>query len=490
MIRLRDFIHGPRPCDGGASCTGAWHLVEPGTTFASGWHIDAICERLEAVSRGEIKKLIINVPPGSMKTLTTSVFWPCWQWAQTPSWKWLAASHDLALVRRDAQRVIDIVTSQWYQARWPQCQIRDSNSCGVERFTTTAQGERASASIGGGGQMGFHFNVKIIDDPLKPLDVASRTEVALNRVIDWYSSTVSMRNIDSKTKEVLIMQRVHERDLAGFLRERGFESLILPLEYCPTRHSVGDRRTVEGEPLWPARHTPEVIADLKTRLGTPSNVAAQLQQDPTPQKGGIIEREWFRRYDVLPSDGSPLQWFQAWDLADKGSDASHSRVSGTLWAHRPGELYLVDEVCELWTYPVTKREFAQRQGRRWDGSQAVVDAEAQRKYRLWCLAHTILVEEKASGIQLVQEMAQAFPGITPTVPKDSKADRLRMASAVIDGKQVWVPLTAWAELWLDEIVGFPRYGHDDRVDTLTSAVARFTGSSARLKSLLGSLSIR
>ena len=221
---------------------------------------------------------------------------------------------------------------------------------------------------------------------------------------------------------------------------------------------------------------------MKATLGTHANVAAQCQQDPAPATGGIVERGWFQRYDALPTAG--LAWFQTWDLADKGSDASHSHVSGTLWAHRPGELYLVDEVNRLMNYPDTKRAFAARQGRAADGT---INPMARARWPQWSRAMPIDVEEKASGVQLVQEMRRAFPAINPTQPKDSKADRLRVASDVIEAGQVFIPNAPWAEAWLDEVVGFPRVGRDDRVDTFTAAVRRFTGRDGRLAAALNRL---
>jgi predicted phage terminase large subunit-like protein len=484
-VRLRDFVHGPEPCTADAGpcpASGFFHVVEPTTVFTPGWHLDVICDYLERVTRREIRQLVINEPPGCMKTLLASVFWPAWQWGEDPGHRWLAASHDPEVVLRDAGRIIQILRDERYQALFPRCRLKDPGSPAEGNFDTTAGGCRISESVGG-SLIGKHFDTKLIDDPSKPLDVTSRSKVSLDRVREWFSGSVSPRNTHpERTATVLIMQRLHEADLAAHLISLGYTALVLPLEYEPdAEREAYDRRRRKGERLWPARHTATAVERLKKELGTAANTAAQLQQNPTPDSGGIVERAWFRRYSALPTTGPGLTWFQTWDLADKGSSESHSHVSGTLWAHRPGELYLVDEVNDLLNYPKTKEVFAARQGRTVTGA---ADPIAARKWPLWARNMPIDVEEKASGVQLIQELGSTFRMIHPTNPKDSKADRLRVSSAQIEVGGVFVPEGGRWDPWLDEVVGFPRRQRDDRVDTLTAACERARGTAGRYEAAL------
>jgi predicted phage terminase large subunit-like protein len=478
-VNLRDFVHGPEPCTGDRDtcpAEGFFHVVEPNTVFAPGWHLDVVCEHLEAVTRREIQNLVINEPPGAMKTLLASVFWPAWQWGTDPSHKWLAASHDISVVHRDSERLIQILRSPEYRACFPRCRL-EPGELAVGNFGTTESGLRQIASVNG-SIIGKHFDTKLIDDPSKPLDVNSRSKIALENVKEWFRSSVSPRNTHpERTATVLIMQRLHEDDLAAYLLELGYTALVLPLEYVASPDRPYDRRTTFNERLWPVRHTDRSVAKLKKELGSTANISAQLQQDPTPSSGGIVERSWFRRYAALPTTGPQLAWFQTWDLAAKGSEEAHSHVSGCLWAWRPGELYLVDEVNELLTYPETKRVFAARQGRNSIGRYV---EEARKRWILWSKRMPIDVEEKASGIQLVQELRSHFPSINPTNPgRDSKVDRLRVASAQIEGREVFVPEGDQWDLWLDEVVGFPRRKKDDRVDTLTAACERVRSTASR-----------
>jgi predicted phage terminase large subunit-like protein len=452
-----------------------------------------LAEHLEAVSTRQIRQLVINIPPGHMKSLMVNVFWPCWHWSWDPGHKWLFSSHDLTLVHRDAELALSILRSETFQTAFPECRLRDLKVSATGLYYTTVGGRRLSTSIGGRG-VGWHAHTKVCDDPVKPLAAHSRTHRALENANVWWSNTMVTRNVDPKlAASVIVMQRIAEKDLSGYLLDQGYEHLMLPLEFranafwdrgstlTRANREFGDHRTEEGEILWRERIGAKELDEIKKALATPSNISAQLDQNPTPETGGFVEREWFSEYGEIPEG---CTYFQTWDLAAKGSAESHSRVSGTLWATDWQDLYLVDEFVRHLNYSDTKREFAKRQGKRWDANRqrAEVDLDAQKRFSVWARAHVVLVEEKAAGIDLIAEMRSAFPGIVPTNPRDSKEDRMRMVSGIVEGRKVRVPSVVrapWLTDWLAELVGFPRMAYDDRVDTFTMAAAYFESKESR-----------
>jgi hypothetical protein len=495
-VRLRDFIHGPQRCLGPDCLEGGfWHVVKPTEVFTPGWHIDCVAEHLEAVSSGQIRKLVINIPPGHMKSLLVNVFWPSWHWGELDAgYRWLFASYDESLVYRDATSCLELLRSQDYLELYPRTRV-EGTSPAIGEYYTTVKGLRFGTSVGG-RVIGWHFHVKNIDDPLKPLALESRTQKALQTVITWLEGTVATRNIDPKrVATVLTMQRLHDRDPSEVLLEQGYEHLCIPFEYVPkctwdrgSSIKFDDPRRVEGELMWPERFDRAAADELKRSMKTHSNISAQLQQNPTPEKGSFVERDWFEEYDELPPEHG-LTWFQTWDLADKGSQESHSSVSGVLWAYNDTALYLVDEFSRVINYPETKRIFGAHQGRaynpaaqRWDK-----DPVLARQYVRWLKARFVLVEEKASGIQLIQELKSEFPTLRPENPQGSKEDRMRVSAPTVEARQVKVPKKAWAEAWLDEVVGFPRYRKNDRVDTFTMAERQFRAANARYHTALKKL---
>ena len=282
----------------------AWPQVES-VEYVDNWHIEQVCKALEAVSRGELKRLIINVPPGTGKSLIVSVFWPAWQWTFDPSHRWFNASFDQGLVNRDAARLISLVQSKWYQERWPG--VYTATETGESKvnvpkseFWTTSKGLRFSTSIRGKGT-GYHAHTQVIDDPLKPKDAktgksTAPDKIALKEVIDWRKDTLSTRAINlGELRMVVIMQRLHENDLVGYLEdnEEGWQKVCFPMRYDSELHTrieladgsvIEDPRKVEGELLYPARFPEEAVAALEKNMG-PQTTAAQLGQRPSPRLG-------------------------------------------------------------------------------------------------------------------------------------------------------------------------------------------------------------
>jgi len=335
----------------------AWAQAEP-ASFVDNWHLPIVCEKLEAVSAGKIKRLVINVPPGTTKSLLVSVFWPLWEWTINPSTKWMFASYDASLSARHARIALKVLQSPWFQKRFDVrlTEIRPAatdyeNEDGGFRFSTSVAGKAT----------GRHADIQVVDDPIKPHDVRGSlavTKKAIQAVSEWWKGTASSRRVDAATfRRVIVMQRLHEDDLAGeMLREGGWEHLCLPMRYepeqvCPCNDpecTPEDIRTHPGELLWPERYPEDVVRHDEVVGMGPSVAAAQFQQRPTPASGGIFQKSWFRYWhtragvrvpndpefpcrdefcEVLPDAGS---WLQSWDLTFKGA-ATSDFVAGGVW---------------------------------------------------------------------------------------------------------------------------------------------------------------
>src|SRR5580698_1947928 len=273
-----------------------WHVLEPSTVFVPGYHIEAIVLHLEAVSNGQIRNLILNVPPRHMKSLLVSVFWPAWEWIRWPERRWLYSSYGSHLSIRDSVKCRRLIESPWYQARWGHVFSLTGDQNAKMRFDNNRSGYRLSTSVGGSvtGEGGDRI---VCDDPHKVDEVHS--DAVRKSAIDWWDVATSTRVNDPKTSaKVVVMQRCHQRDLSGHLLEQGgWEHLRLPAEHekpgCWTSIGWSDLRAEQGELLWPEGFGPEEIETRKRSLGSYA-AAGQLQQRPSPAGGGIFKRLWFR----------------------------------------------------------------------------------------------------------------------------------------------------------------------------------------------------
>jgi hypothetical protein len=264
----------------------AWTIVEPDCPFIDGWHIRAICEHLEAVADGRIKRLLINVPPGCSKSLLASVFWACWVWGPRnwPQSRWLFASYGQELSTRDSLKCRKILESNWYQSQWGDrvTLVHDQNE--KTKFENSAGGWRLATSIGGRGT-GEHPDFIVWDDPHNVNEAESQVE--REQVITWRAATISLRGMTRDVREVGIMQRLHREDLAGWMiktHHDNLDHLCLPMRYeasaMPKPTSLGwtDPRFTEGELLWPQAIDARTVTDKERQLGY--HAEGQLQQRP------------------------------------------------------------------------------------------------------------------------------------------------------------------------------------------------------------------
>jgi predicted phage terminase large subunit-like protein len=278
---------------------GAWHIVEPATPFVPGWHLDAICEHLQAVAAGQLRNLLINVPPRHAKSLCVSVFWMCWLWASRPQTRWLYSAYTSSLSTRDSRKCRSVIGSPWYQARWGEQFSLTGDQNAKTRFDNDQTGYRIATGVRG-SNTGEGGDIVVVDDPHNVKERDSRKKV--EDTLTWWDEVMSTRLNDPRTgAKVIVMQRVAEGDLSGHVLEQGgYEHLCLPAEFEPQRRcttSLGwsDPRTAEGELLWPQRIGAREVADFKVRLG-PLGYAGQFQQRPAPAGGARFKREWFRYF--------------------------------------------------------------------------------------------------------------------------------------------------------------------------------------------------
>ncbi len=264
----------------------------PGQTYLPNWHIELIAEYLSACERGEMTRLVINLPPRSLKSLIVSVAWPAWLLGQDPGQRIMAASYAQSLANKHSMDCRLVMQSHWYRTLFPDTQLsRDQNE--KHKFVTTTRGMRMATSIFGTAT-GEGGNVLIADDVMNPLHASS--VITRRFVNDWFDHTFSTR-LDDKKRGVMVvvMQRLHEEDVAGhLLKKGGWEWLKLPA-IASEEEAWGTYRRHAGELLHPAREDAALIERAKCDLGSAA-FAAQYQQQPLPQEGGMIKLEWFGRF--------------------------------------------------------------------------------------------------------------------------------------------------------------------------------------------------
>lgn len=452
----------------------AWGVVCPDEEFIDGWHIWAICAHLEAVTDGRIKRLLINVPPGTMKSLLVCVFWPAWVWIRHPAKKFFYASYSDYLSLRDSIRCRDLVTSFWYQARWPISLRDDQNTKGL--WKNDRGGWRLATSVGGKGT-GEHPDFRCFDDPHNTQQAQSDKERL--EALEWWDGTMESRGAMKDAAAVGVMQRLHHLDLSGhLLKKGGWTHICLPMRYeLPAATAAGgpkvprmprtplgwqDPRTEEGELLWPEGYNEAKVAQLEANLGL-YHAAGQLQQRPTPRGGGKFKRSWFPIVMAVP----PLvKIVRYWDkAATAGGTGAES--SGTLFAsyrdhaetREPFKTkYIILDV-------ITARKGVSER-------EALIKQTAHQDRAAYGFVETWVEQEPGSGGKESAENTVAnLDGFAcyierVTGSKEVRADPLCTAASV--GK-VSLLEGAWNGKLLDELEAFPTGALKDMVDSSSGA---------------------
>ena len=441
----------------------AWGVIEPGTPLVWGWHVDAICEHLEAVSRGEILRLLVNMPPRHMKSSIISVLWPAWEWTFKPESRWLCASYAAQLSIRDSVACRRLLESAWYQNLFGHSFTLTSDQNTKGRFDNDKRGYRLAASVDGAatGEGGDRI---VVDDPHNVKDTDSPTK--REAVIEWWTKTMATRLNDPKrSAKVVVMQRIHEKDLSAHIVEEEthekWEHLCLPAKYekahpvrkpdVPTSLGWKDPRTEEGAPLWPERFDEEAQANIEKSLGS-YGTAGQMQQRPSPPGGGLFKRHWFHVVDAVP--GGDHRVARYWDLA--GTEATTKNdpdwTVGAKGFVEAGILYVVD----------MQRERTSPHG---------VDDLVKNTAHADGAGCEIFIEQEpgSSGKKVIDDFQRktlpGFPvkGDRPTGPK---AERWRPLLIAAEAGNVRFLRGPWNGPALDVLQAIPKGAHDDDADAL------------------------
>jgi predicted phage terminase large subunit-like protein len=440
----------------------------PGQTFIPAWFIRALAYQLERVRRGEITRLIINMPPRSLKSIMASVAFPAYVLGHDPTRRIICASYSNELSYKLSNDFRAVLASPWYRALFPGTQIGPYKDSEVE-IELTRRGFRLATSTGG-TLTGRGGDLIIIDDPLKPIDALSESK--RNAANDWLRSTVLSRPDDKRTGAIaIVMQRIHLNDLTGFVLGQSDAWTVLSLpaiaesyQNIPlTTGEVHHRRP--GDVLSPDREPMEVLEQLRLQLGS-DLFSAQYQQTPVPPGGLMIKRHWVKRYTEPPPASAGSFVVQSWDTASKGGPDNDWSVCATFLSTNDCQWYLL----ELWRGRVD-----------YPGLKAKVQELAQK----WG-AKQVLVEEAGTAIGLLDELRFHVRGLTRIKPDRDKVTRMSIASAIFEAGQVHFPERAsWLAELEAELFSFPGSHHDDQVDAISQVLNHAKTSSLWLWRKLG-----
>lgn len=455
----------------------SWHVLEPTTPLVWGWHMEALCTHVEAMLDGWAasqsggpppaqQNAIIAIPPGSSKSRVVSVCATAWRWIRHPSARVQAVSGNPRVAMRDSVYCRDLILSDWYQQSFePAWELKeDQNAKG--QFNNTAGGFRKA--IGAGARItGDRADITVVDDPLDAADRFSAT--ARHTVNDWWDSAAASRvNDPQRSIRMLIAQRLHEDDLTGHILKTepdAWERLIIPQEWEESqRHTTWlgwtDPRTADGQLMCAERFPGTFVAAEKRRLGS-AGYAAQHQQRPAPEAGGIFQRDWFKRTAVVP----PLDFtIHSWDPRNSLEDKEGtSFVVGLCLGVKGPDVYVLDERRGRYS-PLETEQQAADAHRKWVG--------------LYGPCRALLMEQKASGPGAIERLRKTIPAVLGILPKGSKEERAAWVSPAVQAGNVFVCDGAWSQDFLDELCSFPFGANNDRVDTLTQGLQWLQGAGA------------
>ena len=512
----------------------SWKFIDA-SSFTEGWPIEAIAEHLQAVVDGDIRRLIINIPPRMGKSSITSVAFPAWTWTQPgithtsgPGVQFLHASYAQQLALRDSVKCRRLIESPWYQSLWGDRFQLTSDQNTKTRFDNDKNGSRLSTSVGS-ALTGEGGAIIVVDDPNAAQEAFSEATIA--STIDWWDSALSTRlNNPKEGAFVVIQQRLSEEDLTGHILSKDigeWTHLCLPMKYEWRRHSVTsigweDPRGLddEGESLvalddegnripafpeaeiilekredlllWPERFGEQEVTILEKQLG-PWSAAGQLQQRPEPKGGGIIKRNWWQPWESpqYPNMDLIIATLDTAYTAKTENDPSAMTVWGVFSSdvnvmapNQAGrrEGGLVD-------YARSYTEMAPRVMLMyaWQGRYELHDlvtkvATTCREMKV----DQLLIENKAAGHSVAQEIRRMYGyerfGVHMYDPKSQdKIARLYSVQHLFAEGLVYAPIKQWAEMVMAQVGQFPKGKHDDLVDTVSMAMRHLRDSGSILR---------
>jgi len=475
-----------------------WHILEPQRPFVEGWALRAMCKHLTAVTEGKITRLLINVPPGSMKSLLVNVFWPAWEWGpcQRPDLRYVSFSYGAHLTWRDNQKFLDLISSPEFRALYPGWEMREKSKIKV---SNTKTGWKFATSIGGVGT-GERGDRVVLDDPHNVKEAES--DQVRGETVRWFKEAMSNRLNDMDLSAIIIiMQRVHEDDVSGAVLadQLGYVHLCIPMDFEPDRRCVtrvkgsvfwADPRQTEGECFWPQRFSPAAVVTCKL-LGEYA-FAGQYQQRPEPRGGGLFKRNYWRRYVLKEVAGRPqfpkCHYIVA-SLDGAFTEKKENDPCGfTVWgAFTDDEGNNAAITLTAWRkhLPLHRNVRPKRKGETW----AAYKAETEHDWGLiqwlhyecnrWGGVHKLLIENKANGHDVATEMVRLFAygkfivELVDPKQNDKMARAIRIQPAFAEGL-IYTLDERYGRKWvadlITELAMFPRGRFDDQVDSTTQAI--------------------
>lgn len=435
----------------------AWDILEPKRPYLSNFHIGLICEHLEALtlgqlsSNGEYGKLIVNIPPRYMKSTICTVAWPTWVWIRKPEKRFIAASYSQSLSLKHSMDRRTLIESDWYQRAWgKRFALRDDQNTKSD-FQNSRRGAMRATSVGGTAT-GLGGDFLVVDDPVDPKRAAS--EPLRNEANSWFTNTFERRLDDKKDGGiVVVMQRLHDKDLTGHLLEQGGWTHLKVEAECTKRTvyslPISGKEIVreEGQIMWPERESKTDLEKAKKNMGP--GYGAQMQQDPTPMSGGFFKRSWWQRYKALPLlfDRTIMMI----DCAEKPGLSNDYTVMSVI-GETPNGLFWKEVYRDRIGFPelVTK----------------TLDMSITHR------PDVIVVEDKSAGTQLIQLLKEKTKlPIEAYNPRGDKVVRASAAQPTVKSGNCHLPEEAdWVEDFLKEHEKFPKADHDDQVDTTSMLV--------------------
>jgi predicted phage terminase large subunit-like protein len=428
-----------------------------------------MAEHLEAVLLGQINRLIINVPPRTMKSTISTVTFPTWIWGpkNVPQKRFLFGSYAESLARKHSLYRRNLINSDWYQTKWADRFSLSGDQNVKTDYSNDKTGQMKSAGILG-SVTGEGADIIVLDDPHDPLGAESDAD--RESIIQAIDLTWSSRLNDKKTGAiVVVMQRLHEQDATGHLLQKGgWTHLCLrQISEDKERHvfpvSGRIKSREPGELLHPSRDGEKEIEAVRRDLGE-FGFAAQQQQNPVPKTGGIVKAQWIKYYRSLPEHLTG--WTISADLTFKDAKASDFTVI-QLWARVDADRYLIDQIRDRMRFTDAIRAF-----------ELMVSKypQAMRK----------LVEEKANGAALIDTLKSKIEGIIPVNPTESKSARLEDCAVLFESGNVYFPhpdRCDWIPVNERELLSFGKTKHDDTVDAMTQYLNDSKGKLAQINRL-------
>ena len=448
-ISLRDFVDK------------AWDIIDPANPLIPGWHTDYLCEHLSLVTSGDIKKLLINIPPRNGKSNLITIIWPVWSWIQRPSLRWIFCSYSASLSTKHSIDRRNIIESEWFQKNWGGVIHLSDDQNQKQEYTNTSRGHMISTSVGG-TITGKGGDIIVEDDMLNPQ--MSDSEAERRSSNNMHSHVLSNRLDNPKTgAKVIVEQRTHVDDVSGNVlkKELGWHHISLPLMFekktiITFPKSNKELVLEEGSFLNPQRQGQKEFEDSKRTMGTRSFMA-QYQQSPTSEEGNILRRGWWKYWSGHYKDLAMQHYIQSWDMNFKKTEKG-SYVVGQVWGKRGVNYYLLDQIR-------ARMDFS-------DTLVAMINMSAT-----WPQAVEKVIEDKANGPAIESVLKTRLDGIILVNPLGGKLSRAQAVSPLVESGCVYLPdpiENPWVADFIEECASFSGANGEvnDQVDTFSQALTR------------------